>query len=162
MQSTPLAQDVIYGTGGWTGPVLETTVAMGVGAQSVSVNACVAVTTDDEAGAFGQAGGILGLAYNVLNSAYNLTEYLTEQRIHPAVTYPWPFQVGASGAAIQQFGTFLNRMPQEDLPPYFTALETVGISKSLPLLNNYYAVFDRSQDPYGAIRFAPIAAPSAS
>ena len=27
----------------------------------------------------------------------------------------------------------------------------------LPLFNNYYTVFDRTQDPYGAVRFAPIA-----
>ena len=29
----------------------------------------------------------------------------------------------------------------------------------LPLLNNYFTVFDRTQDPYGVVRFAPIAAP---
>jgi hypothetical protein len=27
----------------------------------------------------------------------------------------------------------------------------------LPLMNNYYSVFDRTQDPYGVICFAPIA-----
>jgi hypothetical protein len=32
----------------------------------------------------------------------------------------------------------------------------------LPLFNNYYAVFDRTQDPYGAVRFAPIAPPAAA
>jgi hypothetical protein len=31
----------------------------------------------------------------------------------------------------------------------------------LPLFNNYYTVFDRTQDPYGAVRFAPIAPPAA-
>jgi hypothetical protein len=30
----------------------------------------------------------------------------------------------------------------------------------LPLLNDYFAVFDRSMDPYGTIRFAPIKAVS--
>lgn len=29
----------------------------------------------------------------------------------------------------------------------------------LPLLNNYFTVFDRSVDNYGAVRFAPIAQP---
>jgi hypothetical protein len=29
----------------------------------------------------------------------------------------------------------------------------------LPLMNNYYCVFDRSQDSYGIIRFAPIKQP---
>jgi hypothetical protein len=32
----------------------------------------------------------------------------------------------------------------------------------LPLFNNYYTVFDRTQNPYGTINFAPIAAPPAS
>ena len=27
----------------------------------------------------------------------------------------------------------------------------------LPLFNNYYTVFDRTQNPYGTINFAPIA-----
>jgi hypothetical protein len=30
----------------------------------------------------------------------------------------------------------------------------------LPLFNNYYTVFDRTQNPYGTINFAPIAAPA--
>jgi hypothetical protein len=31
----------------------------------------------------------------------------------------------------------------------------------LPLFNNYYTVFDRTQNPYGTISFAPIATPPA-
>jgi len=32
----------------------------------------------------------------------------------------------------------------------------------LPLFNNYYTVFDRTQHPYGAVRFAPIVPPPAA
>ena len=36
------------------------------------------MTADDEPGGFGQADGIMGLAYNVLNNAYDLSSYLEE------------------------------------------------------------------------------------
>lgn len=130
-QPTPLAQDVIYGTGGWTGPVLTTSVSMGTGSQSMSADVNIAITDEQETGNFGSADGILGLAFNSLNQAYNLQTYLTQRGISPAVTYPWPFPVRNSSAAVQQFAQFLSRMRQEDLPPYFTALETQGISKNL-------------------------------
>ena len=129
-QPTALAQDVIYGTGGWTGPVITTSVSMGTGSQSVSADVNMAITDEQEAGNFGNADGILGLAFNSLNQAYNLQAYLTQQGINP-VTYPWPFPINNSSAAVQQFAQFLSRMPQEDLPPYFTALETQGITKNL-------------------------------
>ena len=129
-ETTPLAQDVIYGTGGWSGPVVTTTVAMGVEGQSVSLNANIAVTVDDERGGFGAADGIMGLAYSVLNNAYNLSSYLEEQG-HQPVTYPWPFPVKNTSAAIQQFASVLERMPEEDLPPYFSALKDAGIEKDV-------------------------------
>jgi Eukaryotic aspartyl protease len=129
-KATALAQDVIYGTGGWTGPVVTTTVAMGEDGQSVELDTYIAVTVDDERQGFGAADGILGLAYNVLNSAYDMSSYLEEQGRQP-VTYPWPFPVRNTSAAIQQFGALLERMPDEDLPPYFTALQDAGIEKNL-------------------------------
>ena len=75
-QPTPLAQDVIYGTGGWTGPVLTTSVSMGTGSQSMSADVNIAITDEQETGNFGSADGILGLAFNSLNQAYNLQTYL--------------------------------------------------------------------------------------
>jgi len=127
---TPLAQDVIYGTGGWAGPVVTTTVAMGVEGQSVSLDTYIAVTVDDERGGFGAADGIMGLAYNVLNNAYDLSAYLKEEG-RQLVTYPWPFPVKNTSAAVQQLASFLGRMPEQDLPPYFTALKTAGIEKDV-------------------------------
>jgi len=131
MQATTLAQDVIYGTGGWTGPVVTTSLSMGTGAQAVAVDANVAITDEQESGGFGNADGILGLAFNSLNQAYNLSSYLAQRGISPALTYPWPFPVQNSSAAVQRFAQFLSRMPQEDLPPYFTALETQGVARNL-------------------------------
>jgi hypothetical protein len=128
---TALAQDVIYGTGGWTGPVISTALSLGTDLQAVSVTANIALAQEQETGNFGPADGILGLAYNALNQAYNLSAYLTQQGVSPAVTYPWPFPVTNSSAAVQQFAQFLSRMPQQDLPPYFTALETAGVTKNL-------------------------------
>jgi Eukaryotic aspartyl protease len=148
-QPTSLAQDVIYGTGGWTGPVLTTNIVMGVEGQSASLDTYIAMTVDDERQGFGAADGIMGLAYNVLNSAYNLSAYLKEQG-RPAVTYPWPFPVKNTSAAIQQFAAFLQRMPAEDLPPYFTALETAGVEKNIFAFYTLRSVPSfRSQTPDG-------------
>jgi hypothetical protein len=124
--ATALAQDVVYGTGGWAGPVVTTTIAL----ESVSLDTYIAVTADDEPGGFGNADGIMGLAYNVLNNAYNLSSYLQEQG-HQPVTYPWPFPTRNTSAAVQQVQSFLQRMPEEDLQPYFTALKDAGVEKDI-------------------------------
>ena len=126
--TTPLAQDVIYGTGGWAGPVVTTKVLLGT--EGASLTTYIAVTADDEPGGFGQADGILGLAYNVLNSAYDLSAYLKEHG-DSSDTFPWPFPTKNTSAAVQQVGSLLQRMPQQDLPPYFTALEEAGVEKNL-------------------------------
>lgn len=148
MQATALAQDVIYGSGGWTGPVVTTTIAIGLDGQEISIDTYLALTADQENQGFGNADGILGLAFNALNSAYNLTTYLTQQSIHPPVTYPWPFQIGNSAPAIEQFATFLKRMREEDLPPYFTVLETQDISKNIFAFYTLRSIpANRTQDP---------------
>jgi len=150
LTTTTLAQDVLYGTGGWTGPVVKTALTMGAGAASVSVDTYLAIIDAHEAQQFGDAEGILGLAYNSLNNAYNVSSYLEDRGVKEGATYPWPFSVGDSTMAITRFGDFLSKMPQEDLTPYFTALATAGVAqdkfafltfRSWPTL--------RSQDPAG-------------
>jgi hypothetical protein len=126
--TTSLAQDVIYGTGGWAGPVVRTSVALG--GEGGALQTYIAVTADDEPRGFGQADGILGLAYNVLNNAYDLSSYLEGQG-DPAVTFPWPFPVKNTSVAVQQLGSLMQRMPQQDLPPYFTALAAAGVEKNV-------------------------------
>ena len=131
MTPTKLAQDIIYGTGGWTGPVVTASIAVGTGAEAVSTNANVAIAVDSEQGNFNRADGIMGLAFNQLNSAYDLTTYIAEQGINPPWTYPWPFQVKDSSAALRQFAGFLDRLPQQDLIPYFTALQSEGVERNI-------------------------------
>jgi Eukaryotic aspartyl protease len=66
------------------------------------------------------------------------------------VTYPWPFPVrnNTSSAGIQRFGQFLSRMPQEDLEPYFTALETAQVTRNLFALYTLRSVPSmRTADP---------------
>jgi hypothetical protein len=130
-EKTPLAQDVLYGSGGWTGPVVQTDVAIGEGAEAVSVQAYIALTDEQEAQGFSPADGILGLAYNTLNEAHNLAAYLRGQGVDPPHTVPWPFPIENSNVALRQFALFLSRMPKEDLTPYFTALEEAKVDKNI-------------------------------
>ena len=128
---TPFAQLVTYGTGGWSGPVLQTTLSMGAGDNQASVKTYIAIADDQLPHNLGPADGILGLAFNALNSAYDLTAYLTSRKIDPPVTYPWLFPVKTSTAALQQVEQFLARNTEIDLTPYFTALETADVTRNL-------------------------------
>ena len=72
---TPYAQLVTYGTGGWSGPVLETTLNMGTSPNEASVKTYVAIADEQLPHNLGPADGILGLAFNSLNSAYDLSAF---------------------------------------------------------------------------------------
>jgi len=128
---TSFAQLVTYGTGGWSGPVLETTLSMGSGANQASVKTYIAIADEQLPHNLGPADGILGLAFNALNSAYDLTAYLTSKNVNPPVTYPWLFPVKTSAAALQRVEQFLARMTEVDLTPYFTALETADVTRNI-------------------------------
>jgi hypothetical protein len=128
---TSFAQLVTYGTGGWSGPVLQTTLSMGSGGHQASVNTYIAIADEQLPHNLGPADGILGLAFNSLNAAYDLTAYLTSQNVNPPVTYPWLFPVRTSAAALQQVEQFLARLTEIDLTPYFTALETANVTRNI-------------------------------
>lgn len=129
LKPSAYAQDVAYGTGGWAGPVVTTGLTMGIAGNTVTLqNSQIAVADDQQPHNFGAADGILGLAYNALNSAYNLASYLQGRGINPAVTYPWPFPVKNSSAALAQLQQLMSKMPQDDIPPYFTEIESNGIT----------------------------------
>lgn len=122
-KSTALAQDVLYGTGGWAGPVLTTAVAIG-GARGGSAglaNGAVALTLDQEPHNFGPADGILGLAYSSLNESFDLTAYLSSRGAKP-LTYPWPFPPRDTQSAIEQMLKIFQGMPKKALAPFFTQL----------------------------------------
>jgi hypothetical protein len=138
---TSYAQLVTYGTGGWSGPVLQTTLSMGSDGTQASVNTYIAIADEQLPHNLGPADGILGLAFNALNSAYDLTAYLTSHNVNPPVTYPWLFPVKTSAAALQQVEQFLARMTEVDLTPYFTALETANVTR------NIFAFYTRRSTP---------------
>lgn len=120
LTGTDYAQDVIYGTGGWAGPVIETKVQIG---DVVLPKAYVALI-DAQYEGFGTADGIIGLAYNRLNPAFNIGSYL---RAHgKQASYPWPFKVRNSRLGIRWLLRLLSRTPVEDLAAYFTALDSTG------------------------------------
>jgi Eukaryotic aspartyl protease len=129
---TSYAQQVRYGTGGWSGPVIQTSLSMGSAGQEASITTYMAIADEQLPHNFSPADGILGLAFNALNSAFDLEAYLTSERVHPPVTYPWPFPVSRSTAVLQRVDAFLDRMGQGiDLTPYFTVLEQAGVARNI-------------------------------
>ncbi len=89
LHPTANVQDVLYGTGGWAGPVVHTEVSLGDETTSVTLKKThVAITATQQKGNFGMADGILGLAYRGLNRAYNLEPYLKKSKVDPPVTWP--------------------------------------------------------------------------
>ncbi len=129
LKPTPYAQEITYGTGGWAGPVVTTNLSIGTsGPEIVLNNAYMAIADDQLPNNFGNADGILGLAYKGLNQAYNLTTYLEEQKISPPVTYPWPFPIANSPAGLARLQSILDSARYDDIPPYFDQLESQGIT----------------------------------
>ncbi len=122
--ATGYVQDITYGTGGWAGPVVNTTLAFGpADLQSGSL----ALSSEEQPNNFGAADGIFGLAYTPLNDAYDLTAYLTGRKINPPVTYPWPFPVRNTQSAIEQFQRFLSAFQPSPITPLFSQLVTAGV-----------------------------------
>ncbi len=111
---TTLAQVILYGTGGWAGPVLGTGVSLGGVALA---GAQVALAVDQEPDNFGQAGGILGLAFNALNSAFDTGK----------PTYPWHYAVKGTSAGLTAFEQELARDQTTDVDPFFTQLAAQGV-----------------------------------
>jgi hypothetical protein len=147
MEPTTLAQDIIYDTGGWTGPVVKADIGISSGGQTLSINTYLAVTADSAPGNFGNADGVIGLAFNWLNSAYDLSSYLTEMNL--SMTYPWPFQIQSSKVALRQFNKFLSGLPQHDITPYFTVLSNQGVTRNIfAFYTHRSTVTNRTADPF--------------
>ncbi|MCG9714578.1 pepsin-like aspartyl protease [Shewanella insulae] len=104
---TSFAQEVLYGIGGWDGPVVYTRVGIREDAidfdlhddqvphahHPIVLEQCpVAVVSSlAQETSFADADGILGLAYDGLNKVYDLKDYFHHYGIAPALTHPWPF-----------------------------------------------------------------------
>jgi hypothetical protein len=127
LKSTTLLQLVTYGTGGWAGPVVNTTLTFGVGVGQVVLPNCpIAITSVQEKGNFQGVTGIMGLAYNGLNNAFDFKTYLAGQG--KASTYPWPFGK-AWNSFFSGFRTLLQRAraTEVDMKPYFDQVEEGGV-----------------------------------
>src|SRR4051812_48877651 len=60
MNPTPYAQDIVYDTWSWIGPVVQTEIDVSAGGQTIKVKTYLAVTVDHEPGIFGKADGVIG------------------------------------------------------------------------------------------------------
>lgn len=128
LQPTSLAQAVTYGLGGWSGPVINTSVGMGNGPFAVKLNnTSLAFTQKEKQGCFGDADGIMGLAYYELSKAYDLTEYLQEHDVEPTHTYPWYLAQSEHDDSIKELKSLFKKYPKIQLTPYFSQLEQQGV-----------------------------------
>ena len=123
MNTTRYAQDVVYGNGGWAGPVINTHIQLDHADQHTLEQAPLAITSDVQQQNFQLADGIWGLAYHHLNKAYDVSSYLAKQSPALEATYPWPFEIDDDKGGIAAFRTYLRQFPEHDITPLFTAFE---------------------------------------
>ncbi|MGX7002448.1 pepsin-like aspartic protease [Caballeronia sp. KNU42] len=127
LKPTTLLQLITYGTGGWAGPMVDTTLAFGADAAQVVLPNCpIAITTVQESGNFQGVTGIMGLAYNGLNSAFDFSAYLATQGKES--TFPWPFGKVWSNFLAGFRGLMQRaRASGVEVKPYFDQLEESGV-----------------------------------
>ncbi len=133
LKATTMAQSVEYGSGGWYGPVVTTSLTFSERTPQTSPvilkNCHTAISLITESDVFGQADGILGLAYKHLNKGYNFTHYLQAHQQPDANTWPWPLpQDNQSFSSIHQL---ITTQPESDIKPAFTQLEQQGLSPNV-------------------------------
>jgi Eukaryotic aspartyl protease len=142
LRPTAFVQDITYGTGGWAGPLVTTSLAMGLSGETITVaNGPLALTIEQEPNNFGLADGILGLAYDTLNDAYSLAGYLGARGTNPDVTWPWPLSIRNTQSAVEQFARFIDAMPHENVTPCFTQM----VNQSL--IANKFAFYTKRSTP---------------
>lgn len=126
LKATTLAQSIAYGIGTWAGPVLKTTIAFGEKRHARILPDAEIALVETSAQNFRDADGLLGLAYRKLDKAHDVSALLTEKKIVPGNTWPWPFNVNDE-QELSLFKTQLRDQPLVTLTPCFSALEDEGI-----------------------------------
>lgn len=125
LQRTTLVQEVMYGIGGWAGPVAKTSMQLHGDVSLTLPQNFVALATRGEP-PLAKADGILGLAYNRLNQATDISEFLAQQHPPLSTSLPWPFsQCGVD--ALQQIAGILHVYPKQNLTPWFSNIEQHGV-----------------------------------
>jgi hypothetical protein len=80
IEPTTLCQHVKYGVGEWLGPVVSSQITIGTGRHKATIrSAFFAIAEERKANTFVRTSGILGLAYEPLNTAHDLS----------INTFPW-------------------------------------------------------------------------
>jgi len=137
LQATPYAQDVVYGSGAWAGPLVKTDVKIDHGDTSLLISQAPTGIIEMDAENPFEADGILGLAYHVLNHAYDLTSYLKAKCCNPPVTYPWCFGEDDDVADIRKFRDWLQTQPRREVEPLFALANMRGlVSNQFSLLTH--------------------------
>lgn len=127
LTATPFAQDVVYGSGGWAGPVIKTHVGLDHEDDICLEHAPLAILSNQQQNNFMGTDGIWGLAYHHLNKSYDVSAWLAAQKPPLAKTYPWPFDIENTPGAIADFRKFLKAFPEQDITPSFTAFEEAKV-----------------------------------
>ncbi|MCB1606373.1 MAG: A1 family peptidase, partial [Xanthomonadales bacterium] len=120
LQASDLAQQLSYGQGAWTGPVVCSDLRLdhsGHHLANTQLAVIEAETTD-----FRGADGIIGLAYHSLDPAHVVSALLPAPA---SQSWPWPFDSSQSQSA--EFSRQLQAQPRVELTPPFTALEEHGV-----------------------------------
>jgi len=131
LKPTTLAQLVTYGTGGWAGPVVNTTLTIGSGSQQIILdNSPIAITDIQQKNNFSGVDGIMGLGYNGLNTAFDFKAYLAKTAPKSPFTFPWPFSSGSFKTFATKFVNLIRseKVPEIEFDPYFTELEKKGVT----------------------------------
>ncbi len=123
LQPTSIAQDVSYGTGGWAGPLVQTRISFGENEDSITLeHGYLAITDASLPSNFGNADGILGLAYKGLNQGYNLSAFFQQHQL-PPTSFPWPFSVVNSATGLSQLMSLFQTLQFEDIQHCFEQLK---------------------------------------
>ncbi len=123
--STSWAQQLRYGQGHWTGPVLRTHVALGEAPRACSLDDVQLALAATGAEDFHDADGIFGLAYGGLDTGHDMAGLLAARGVDPALTWPWPF-AGAQDADADALAGLVMQQPPVALVPLFSQLAARG------------------------------------
>ena len=102
----------------------------GENTSSTFVTTSLAIVEAEPTNTFGDADGILGLAYHHLNKSFDLNSFFTQHNISPALSLPWPFLIGdncdpekvTEFEHLKAFKSFLWQYPEHDVKPLFSQI----------------------------------------
>jgi hypothetical protein len=140
LKNTSYAQSVVYGLGGWAGPVIHSQVELDHSQRLLLHDAPIAITANGQAHNFQQADGIWGLAYHHLNKAYDVSSQLNQLKPPLDTTHPWPFAAQVTASSVAAFKKYLRQFPEHDITPLFSAFEQNNITPNQFALSTHRSI----------------------